>query len=459
MSQEDSYQSILQTFDRCAQEFTRSSGGLFCEILTEYKGGASEAHIKVRTAKIYYNNYILLCQYTAHGLLSTVNSIVACYVMLSKEADALRYPVTAGVDFLDIDTLDCFVIPNISNPAMMAESLNLLYRNLARIQMPIAAQAADEARKETFRSFYIREVERVLQVAITPQNQAGILNIYDKYYLGRMTSGPYLLYLAGNYKKAAGKLARFKGLSSYEQRLLRLLNQAGESAGQAPGSVVENIKLYNALGVPKTDKREMIAVFASAFLWMILWAAVFTPIYFLVYFFLNRGAIYVAGAYGQAPGLFLPSFLMGICTSYFTRRKAYQVLFKKHYLKYQEMDTITNSPGSDKFMKYFSRIVLVGAVLFTLLSARWGIKFTDSGFIDNTRWFSLQGVYHEYADIKQVYYLESRINGFGDILDFPSYVMVYQDGTEQDLYDVENVERTEEELIPILVSRGIPVQR
>ncbi len=123
------------------------------------------------------------------------------------------------------------------------------------------------------------------------------------------------------------------------------------------------------------------------------------------------------------------------------------------------MDAIQNSAKSDRLMKRFVFICFALSVAMMFLVVKWNLNFTDTGFIDNTKFFDVKGVFYEYDDIKEVYYKAERTNDFGDTLEYPSYVIVLKNGKEFDLYDFEDIEQTEEKLIPILSKKGITIKK
>ena len=96
---------------------------------------------------------------------------------------------------------------------------------------------------------------------------------------------------------------------------------------------------------------------------------------------------------------------------------------------------------------------------FLLLISKWNINFTKNGFIDNSNFFSVIGDAYSYRDVEKVYYKPSRINDFGDKLDFPSYVMVLKNGKEIDFYELDELERYEYELLKFLQKNGVKVEK
>ncbi|MBE5921324.1 MAG: hypothetical protein E7269_01010 [Lachnospiraceae bacterium] len=208
----------------------------------------------------------------------------------------------------------------------------------------------------------------------------------------------------------------------------------------------------------KNDWREMVAFFVGAFALTIPWTAFFLIIFFSLYALEKANAIYLMGPIYMAPVAGFTGFLMGICTSYFIRLKAYKLLFRKSYQKYAELDTIANGSGSYRFIKIFALIVFAGSIIFLALNVRCNLRFTDDGFYDNRKFWTISGEKYDYSEIEEIYYLPARKNGFGATLNAPSYVMKLKNGEEIDFYDYDETTSTEKNLLPLLKEKGIIIR-
>ena len=76
MKRNERLEAIYSEFDAAAQGLCDDTGGILCEITSEYKGEEEERELKYRFAKIYYGSFICELVYTAHGTLSLINSIL-----------------------------------------------------------------------------------------------------------------------------------------------------------------------------------------------------------------------------------------------------------------------------------------------------------------------------------------------------------------------------------------------
>lgn len=454
---------ILDSLGTCCESFRKQSGGLLCEGNTVYKGEKANQEVRYHFIKIYYHRYNLLFKYTAHGFLSLTNSFLECLVALEKSEDARYYPLSSLLNYLDIGTLVPLTIPFITNGAVMAECFALLAGVVSAHQGQIEQLAAEPERKAQYAQAFAAEMESILHMKPAEEDESNekeswLYEHYCDWLTNRCADEPYLLFMTGKYQQAIKKFRKYKDRSGYEDRLIILMEAETAPQPCIPTVIFENMTRYNPYGTPKNTWKELGALFASAFFWMLLWGIFFTGLFFLLYAIEARHALYLMGPLTMAPMLFLPSFLMGLATSYFSRKKAFKIFFRKDFKRHLEMDQITNGAGADKCMKIFFAILFVCGIIFTALTVKDNIKFEADGFIDSTGFFTVRGTYYPYSEIKTICYKRDRINGFGRTMDYPSYVLVLTSDREIDFYEYEETSNTEKELLPLLAKKGIKIE-
>lgn len=457
-------QRILDSLDICCESFRKDSGGLLCEKNTIYKGGIENREVRYHFVKIYYHSYNLLFKYTAHGFLSLTNSFLECLIALEKSEDARYFPLSSLLNYLDIGTLVPLTIPFITNDTVMKECFELLAGVVSAHLHEIGQLAAEPDRKEQYMRTFNTEMELVLHMKPSGQEDSDeeetwLYEHYCDWLTNRCADESYLLFITGNYRKAIKKFRKYKDRSGYEDRLIALMEAETSPQPYVPQAIFENVTHYNPYGAPKNMWKELGVLFASAFFWMLLWGIFFAGLFFLLYAIEARGTLYLMGPLTMAPALFLPSFLMGLATSYFSRKKAFKIFFKKDFDRHLEMDQITNGAGADKCMKIFFVILFVCGITFTALTVKDNIKFDTDGFIDNTGFFAVIGTYYPYSEIEAIYYKSDRVNGFGYTVDYPSYVLVLKSGREIDFYEYEEATHTEKRLLPLLMKKGLKIER
>ena len=85
MNQNEMLSNLLVQFEKSAQAFCKENNGIFCQFSEEYKGAELPQNLKQKTAKVFFNAFVVEFVYTAHGFMGTVNSILSCNVYLDKE--------------------------------------------------------------------------------------------------------------------------------------------------------------------------------------------------------------------------------------------------------------------------------------------------------------------------------------------------------------------------------------
>lgn len=159
------------------------------------------------------------------------------------------------------------------------------------------------------------------------------------------------------------------------------------------------------------------------------------------------------------PYCFMAAFLTGIALSCFTRFFFYKLLFRRDYAHYCEACSFAESDRSDGLMRGFAGVLITLCPAVLLFLVGWNVNFLPGGFIDNTNFFSLKGTYHSYDEPETVVYRPTRENDFGKALDTPSYVLVFRDKTEIDLYEYGDTEAYARPLTGLLDAHDIPVKK
>jgi len=120
-----------------------------------------------------------------------------------------------------------------------------------------------------------------------------------------------------------------------------------------------------------------------------------------------------------------------------------------------ELDNAVNSRSTHKFMKVLTVILIIGSIVFLALTVRQNIKLTETGLYDNTNFWSIQGDYYSYDEIERLYYREQTPNGYGDMFDMPSYVILLKNGEKIDPY---RFNTCDENFLDALRGEGILVE-
>ena len=460
MSRSETLQALYTQFDQSAQQVCDETDGLYCDIRSSYCGEELPQNLRYRTAKIYYNMLVVEFRYTAHGALNVTNSFLECLVYLDKGADAIGIPLPYLVDYAGVDTVTPLCIPLISNPLGMQQAFACLRSEFEKMFAHLNKLCSDGKAVE---DRFVAELCAVIGIEKSKaflEDEDGNLVFWEGNYeflTLRYSSAAFLNHIKGNREEAIKQLRKTKHRTGYEQRMLRLW-EAGETTDPTRlSAVVKNAQHYNNSGVQKNDMREFLAILVSWFVIGIGTSALYVGVFALLVFLQGRDAVYLMGPFYNFPSSILFGLVTAIELSYFTRFAFYKLLFKKQDDTLLEMDHIQNGGCADRLMKGFLAVIVSVCLVGCLLLSRWGIVFEKDGLYDQTAFFSLKGDYYAYEDVKCVYYKADRVNGFGETLPYPSYVLVLENGQEIDFFDFDDINVYQKDLIDYLREQGVTI--
>ena len=459
MNRSDRLNVLFAQFDKCAQQFCDDTQALFCQVCSEYKGERLAENLKYRLAKIYYHTFDVEFRYTAHGVLSVVNSIVDCTVYLDKTDGAVGIPLPLLMDYCNVDTATPLCIPCISNALGMRQAFACIGGELTSLLPQIARIGADSAEKAGILQRLYEEVTFLYDIKDIHNDNLDINALCADFFTLRFSTDAFLNHIKGNDARAVKQLKKVKKLSGYEQRMLRLWTGTEQSNQPELSAVVENLQMYNQSGVQKSDHREFLVCFLAWIILTPLIAVVYLGMFVLVMYFEGSSSIYLMGPIHNFPYCICAAFITAIGVSYFTRFWFYKWMFKKDFERFCELDHIQNGGGADKFMKGFLTVLVTGSLICCVLFVKLNLNFLQDGFYDNREFFSLKGTFYSYDEIERVYYKPDRVNGLGETLEFPSYVLVMENGEQIDLYEFDEIEAYETVLLAHLESQGVKIER
>ena len=448
-------EAVYSEFDAAAQGLCNDTGGILCEITSEYKGEEEDRELKYRFAKIYYGSFICELVYTAHGTLSQINSILGCVVYADKSEDTIGVPLPLVTDFLDRDVTAPMCIPCISNAAGMRQAIGCIGSVIAQVMPQLVELSTDSEKKEALTEFFRKELNTAFDMELEQDEEIGedeltpyeIMQLEKRFYFDlitdRLTSGAFFQYMKGE---------------KISPRQLKKITESKKSFGpyEIPdlSAISDGLQLYDSNGVQKPNLKELGTMFLSWFVLAIGIAPVYLLLYFAVQLFEKRGAEYVVSDPSAWIYTFLLAYITGIATSYFTRLWFYRLLNKKQYDAYEEMDHVVNGAGADKFMRVILGMIVSASIVACVLLPMQNLKFTGGGFWDNSQLFSLQGTHYSYAEIERVYFKPEDQKQYS-----ASYVIVLSSGKEINLFDLDDSLSYEEELTSLMKEHGIKVEK
>lgn len=455
MKREERLNLLYSEFDKFAKEFFDTTNGNFFNIHSEFKGPEKPENLKHRFAEIYYNSFYIKFKYTAHTTLNVSNSILEVLIYLDKTQNAIPIPLPLFLDYCDITSAKPMIIPSILNGEGMKQAFDCLGGILKENISLISNICYNADKKNLIHQKNIDEMQYIFDVECNSDTPPEVFEGFLDYFTIRFTVDAFDYILKGNSEKALKKLKKAKKLTGYEKRIVQLL----ESEGLIDLSDLPLIISNAAINVGKSDFKEFSTIFISSFIMSIGLSVIYSAIYYLLMFIEGFNSVYLMGPIYGLPYCILCGFITSLALSYFTRFKFYKLFFKKSYERYRENDHIINGGGSDRLMKVFLWVIIILCLAFLLFISKWNINFTEDGFIDNSKFFSVTGDAYSYSDIEKIYYKPNRINGFGEELDLPSYAMKLKNGEEIDFYELEDIERYEKDLLDFFREKDVKIEK
>lgn len=457
MDRKEQLNGIFSQFENSARAFCVDTKGIHCEIANEYKSGKQVQHLKRKTAKIYYNAFAIEFVYTAHGTMSIINSILSCNVYLDKAEASAGIPLPLFTDYCDRDVRTPLCIPFITNEIGMIQAFHCIGTEVKALLPKVRKICGETEQLEELRRKYCKELQYVFGVEV-PDLDFNKLRPFVDLFTERFSTGPFHAALRGDYVKASKQLAKTKRLTGYEKRMQRLWLMQGTQPPAELSAVTQNAKAFSGYGTSKVELKEFASVFVAWFALCPVFSLLYVGLYALLVWVASWDAVCLLGPSYNYPLCFLTGFVTAIAVSYFTRFFFFKRLFKKDYVQFCEMEYTTNMEGNHKLMKGILTVVVVFCVALLVLTANCNLNFMQDGLVDNTQFFSLEGTYYSYDDISYVYYKPNRVNGYGETLDYPSYVIVLNGSREIDLYEHGEISDYAEELLGFLQEKGIEIR-
>ena len=391
-------------------------------------------------------------------------------VIESEDNNRLRIMLCDIIPHLDTSgsDLDCLFFPCIRNTDILLRCFDVICNKLRDYQSAIVSAANDSSRLAKILAQERYRICDVFGADTFDRDNADFLprtlELYRLWTLSRFNTGAYRDFLRGYYAKAAKKYRRMKYKSEYEIKIAALAGRLAEAEESAGASGAEGVAvnagnsgidekytpikdrvlygIYCTRGT-RSDMRLVANAQLFAFLigYLVLGALLMLP-YTGIYMLFARLAIpdaiyYTALEPYNALFSAVPAILTAIPLSFFIRKPIYRILFwrRGQYRRVIENDSITVTSTTKSFIKGMFYVILTLSIVFIALMANTGIAFTEIGVIDKSGLFTLHGTLYYWYDIDSVWEIEGRVNGYGEWLDAPSYVILTDSGEKIDLYE------------------------
>ena len=119
----------------------------------------------------------------------------------------------------------------------------------------------------------------------------------------------------------------------------------------------------------------------------------------------------------------------------------------KTRVKYRQiLESKLSKDITEVIFRSFSAILFVFVMMLSLLTTSVYDTYIKTPSDENP--FEMTQIQYEY--IEKIYYMDARYNVYGDRIDRPSYVLIFQDGTMFDFDMINTAEETEKDILPLL---------
>lgn len=458
--------SLVDTFANLVKEFTDSrKDTIFCDIIPIYIKGEQERGLKEVIGRVYFHQFILEFAYIITSGVIGPKSILECRIQFSKSDNLIKCSLYDIMHLLDDKDFKCYIFPYIESRDRMQLCFNTLRRALDAYLPGIKQIADDDSRKEQVISMIKSQINEFYNEDIFETESddyfQGLVEFrvgsYHNWVRLRMCSNAYLNYLKGNYKKAVRQYKNYKNKTIYEQRLLDFIISLPE--GTEYRAVDES---QNTLRDGLREEKAM-SVFLPVFVsWIVLTPILFAislGFYYLLYFIKYNNSIYTTSCeLYNAAFVFMPALLISIMLSYYTRKTAIKLIYRRKAEKLLQYDSIFNMKSENRFINKLAKLVVACSAIFIFLTVNWNISFYNNGFYDNSKYFKLQGAFIPYDSIDSVWLIKGRYNGFNEWLDNPSYVLLLKTGRTLDLYDYVEHADAEKKIYPVFIDKKLNIK-
>ncbi len=353
----------------------------------------------------------------------------------------------------------CTYFPMIESPQRLKSCFGLLADMVEEYLPAIERLALDEGDYQTALTEKRRTILRQVnidesKVPTDPELAAQFWQTWEGYYeqfvpMTYFTNyAGYTAFLQGDLEKAKklyAKRANKGNLLPYEERLLAFLDTPAAATYQPMPLECEGSVQAMSYSNGKEEGKLLLVSAFFCYLGVLIAEWLIAG---LVYLFLGREAVYY-----PLDWVFL--FILPLGSAAFgsvaLRRRFIPLVFRDKAEKMARIDRLANGK-TGVIAQVLTALVTAAVLVFGFLFAASAPRFyTDRMVYDDAARFPLLNpVTYAYEDLEQVYYIQGRVNVYGELVERGSYVLMFQDGTAIDLDAAITVEQTEKYVLPLL---------
>ena len=408
---------------------------------------------KICKYSIEFYSYILEFRYVKKESALVKPSSLYCVLKLRKNS-VVYYHLTDIIPFLEDKSFKACYFWNIESPERMNSCFKCLSEVLESIISQITPFLFDDSllQKSLFQSYKKIynlkpndiDFEKIDNADDLSHNFfVSLQKMRDQYIFSRYSNfKPYTLLIRGDVDKALThyrKIEQKNNLFDYEKTLTEYLEDPVNRSFCVLDPSCDTSVSAKLMSPPSGLK---------AFVICFLISSVFFCGFFAVYNLICSADTLVLLS---APW-YMGFLCAGLC-SVFGAIAFVTYIPNKNFTKTERhnFSNILVSKGMKKLCFALFILSVCASVFFAVMIATSNARFYDNGieFYDSS---------YQYEQIYGVYRIEARYNIYGERIERPSYVILFEDKTSLDLDGYSSVEFTEEKVLPILKSKGFDVK-
>ena len=442
-------ENLVNVFkDECQKYSDNIEGVVNYKQYHDYLKGKKENGIGKVVSRIIFKGFSLNVIYRINSGIIIPVSTLEIRIDFEKAYLPLEYSFYDILYEIDKNNFNCYTIPYISSKKQLKDSIKYIIDEFLKYKDKIQEFAESKEKitlleKKIENRIYIMFKEHIFK-SMNLNYVKDILNLYYILDIANFTSDEYYIYLEGKYKKYIKVLNKKKQKTDYEKRLLEHVKKKVKKGIKKEEATNKN-KEFIAAKKEKSSSKDLIPMLLSTLVIIPIAAIVYAFIFYITTMFLNKGTMYVAGQ--TYFSLYLPSLITGIIGSWYARKLAYKIIYRKNCSKIIMLDTLSVTDKINKNMDKFCQFIIAASIVWTMLSA------------NNLDMLQIEGEFIPYTDVKCVYKTNGIMNDLGFVVDNKSAVIVLNNNEQINLYYSVDTSEVYDKILPILESKNIPIKQ
>ena len=445
-------QSIVNQFnDNCAN-FAKQQNALSTDKRTE-----RNSFIYSITLSMIKLEFVFITRESVY----TPPCTMFCRIYLNKNSQAY-FLLPDIFAYANIEEYRCVFFTYIESK----ERLNLCFEELVKIINEYIPTFNEIILKQKADEIHCKQFEYILNrlsvsIDVIDYKKIDTVNCFDNKYFSSLQSlnenytvmlftnnDAYYAFLTkdiANAERLYAKRMQKDGVHPFEKLMCDFI-KSDEYKSFTP--IAENCFTQSLVNDKLKGKHSYLKNLRNFAITLILLSSVFLAITMIIKLIIFKSAIYVAGmtiGYAIITALFaslLPAMTLSLAHSSW-----YDKIFSKNdYTLLKNLRAIITQKKDRTINNIVIIVSCIIGIIFVIYMSATNIQFyKDKMFVCD-----IKQTEYSYNNIENIYYIKSRYNVYGDVINRSSYVIVFNNGESIDLDEWTTVKNTEKYILPIL---------